>query len=90
MPYTSMKDTAHLLGVTYSALQSAVFHEKIPEPAMKVGAHRLFSDEELDSARRYLLRSGRNGKSESRSERKPREATPQIGSTESPLSMLTL
>ncbi len=54
MQLTNMKQTAELIGVTYSALQSAVFHNKIPEPKMKIGSHKLFDAEEVDVARRYF------------------------------------
>jgi hypothetical protein len=42
MTITNMKQTAELIGVTYSALQSAIFHKKIPEPKLKIGSHKLF------------------------------------------------
>jgi hypothetical protein len=54
MQLTNMKETAELIGVTYSALQAALFHKKLPEPAMKVGSHKLFNAEEVEQARRYF------------------------------------
>ena len=54
MQITNMKQTAELLGVTYSALQSAVFHGKIPEPKMKIGSHKLFDPDEVSIARQYF------------------------------------
>ncbi len=54
MQITNMKQTAELIGVTYFALQAAIFHKRIPEPAMKVGSHKLFNAEEIEQARRYF------------------------------------
>lgn len=54
MQLTNMKQTAELIGVTYSALQSAVFHNKIPEPKTKIGSHKFFDPEEVAVARRYF------------------------------------
>ena len=54
MQFTNMKQTAQLIGVTYSALQSAIFHEKIPEPKEKIGSHKLFDPEEVCIARNYF------------------------------------
>jgi len=54
MQLTNMKQTAELLGVTYSALQSAVFHSKIPEPKLKIGSHKLFDPDEIGIARNYF------------------------------------
>ena len=54
MQFTNMKQTAALIGVTYSALQSAIFHEKIPEPKEKIGSHKLFDAEEVGIARKYF------------------------------------
>jgi len=54
MQFTNMKQTAELIGVTYSALQSAIFHKKIPEPKTKIGSHKLFDPEEVEVARRYF------------------------------------
>jgi hypothetical protein len=54
MQLTNMKQTAELIGVTYSALQSAVFHKKIPEPKLKIGSHKLFDAGEVGIARQYF------------------------------------
>ena len=54
MQLTNMKQTAELIGVTYSALQSAIFHNKIPEPKTKIGSHKFFDAEEVGVARRYF------------------------------------
>jgi len=54
MQLTNMKQTAELIGVTYSALQSAVFHKKIPEPRTKIGSHKLFDSEEVGIAMKYF------------------------------------
>ena len=54
MQLTNMKQTAELIGVTYSALQSAIFHLKIPEPKTKIGSHKLFDPEEVEIARKYF------------------------------------
>jgi hypothetical protein len=54
MTITNMKQTAELIGVTYSALQSAIFHKKIPEPKLKIGSHKLFDAGEVEIARRYF------------------------------------
>jgi predicted site-specific integrase-resolvase len=54
MQITNMKQTAELIGVTYFSLQAAIFHGRIPEPAMKVGSHKLFTPEEVENARRYF------------------------------------
>ena len=54
MQLTNMKQTAELIGVTYSALQSAVFHKKVPEPKLKIGSHKLFDPDEIMVARRYF------------------------------------
>ena len=54
MQLTNMKQTAELIGVTYSALQSAIFHQKIPEPKTRIGSHKLFDSEEVVVARRYF------------------------------------
>ena len=54
MQLTNMRQTAELLGVTYSALQSAVFHKKIQEPKLKIGSHKLFDTEEVGIARQYF------------------------------------
>jgi hypothetical protein len=54
MHLTNMKQTAELIGVTYSALQSAVYHGKIPEPKNKIGSHKLFDVEEVSFARKYF------------------------------------
>ncbi len=54
MQFTNMKQTAELIGVTYSALQSAIFHKKIPEPKEKIGSHKLFDPGEVEIARRYF------------------------------------
>jgi hypothetical protein len=54
MQLTNMKQTAELIGVTYSALQSAVFHKKLPEPKIKIGSHKLFDPEEVGLARQYF------------------------------------
>lgn len=57
MPFTNMKQTAELIGVTYSALQSAIFHKKIPEPKTKIGSHKLFDPDEVEVARQYFEES---------------------------------
>jgi hypothetical protein len=54
MHFTNMKQTAELIGVTYSALQSAIFHKKVPEPKTKIGSHKLFDPEEVGIARKYF------------------------------------
>lgn len=54
MQFTNMKQTAEMIGVTYSALQSAIFHKKIPEPKTKIGSHKFFDSEEVGIARRYF------------------------------------
>jgi hypothetical protein len=54
MQLTNMKQTAALIGVTYSALQSAVFHGKIPEPKTRIGSHKLFTVDEVETARQYF------------------------------------
>jgi len=54
MQLTNMKQTAELIGVTYSALQSAVFHNKIPEPKLKIGSHKFFDPDEIGIARKYF------------------------------------
>lgn len=54
MPFTNMKQTAELIGVTYSALQSAIFHNRIPEPKTKIGSHKLFDPDEVEVARQYF------------------------------------
>jgi len=54
MQLTNMKQTAELIGVTYSALQAAVFHGKIPEPKTKIGSHKLFDTEEVQVARNHF------------------------------------
>ncbi len=54
MQLTNMKQTAELIGVTYSALQSAIFHKKLPEPKTKIGSHKLFDLEEVGIARKYF------------------------------------
>lgn len=54
MQFTNMKQTAELIGVTYSALQSAIFHKKIPEPKLKIGSHKLFDAGEVGIARQYF------------------------------------
>jgi hypothetical protein len=54
MQFTNMKQTAELIGVTYSALQSAIFHKKIPEPKTKIGSHKLFDPEEVGIAWKYF------------------------------------
>ena len=54
MYFTNMKQTAELIGVTYSALQSAIFHKKLPEPKTRIGSHKLFDPEEVGVARRYF------------------------------------
>ena len=59
MQLTNMKQTAELIGVTYSALQSAVFHGKIPEPKTKIGSHKLFDLEEVGIARNYFEQNRR-------------------------------
>ena len=43
MQLTNMKQTAELIGVTYSALQSAIFHKKVPDPETKIGSHKLLA-----------------------------------------------
>jgi hypothetical protein len=54
MHYKSMKETAEQLGVTYSALQSAVFHKKIAEPETRIGPHKVFNSDEIEAARKYF------------------------------------
>jgi len=54
MQLTNMKQTAELVGVTYSALQSAIFHNKIPEPKLKIGSHKA-SGEYLITCRAIAL-----------------------------------
>jgi hypothetical protein len=54
MTITNMKQTAELIGVTYSALQSAIFHKRIPEPKLKIGSHKLFDPSEVEIACRYF------------------------------------
>ncbi len=54
MQLTNMKQTAELIGVTYSALQSAIFHKKVPEPKLKIGSHKLFDPDEIGIARKYF------------------------------------
>ena len=54
MQFTNMKQTAELIGVTYFAVQAAIFHKRIPEPAMKVGSHKLFTAEEVEARLRSL------------------------------------
>lgn len=51
---TNMRQTAELIGVTYAALQAAIFHKKNPEPKMKVGSHKLFNTKEVEVARKYF------------------------------------
>jgi hypothetical protein len=54
MQLTNMKQTAELIGVTYSALQSAIFHRRIPEPKTKIGSHKLFDSVEVGDAKNYF------------------------------------
>ena len=54
MQFTNMKETAELIGVTYSALQSAIFHKKLPEPKAKIGSHKIFDPGEVGIARKYF------------------------------------
>ena len=54
MQLTNMNETAELIGVTYSALQSAIFHKKIPEPKTKIGSHKLFDSGEVTIAKDYF------------------------------------
>lgn len=54
MQLTNMKQTAELIGVTYSALQSAIFHQRIPEPKTKIGSHKLFDSVEVGIAKNYF------------------------------------
>ena len=54
MQFTNMRQTAELIGVTYSALQSAIFHNKISEPKLKIGSHKFFDLEEVGIARKYF------------------------------------
>ena len=54
MQITNMNQTAELIGVTYSALQSAIFHKKLPEPKLKIGSHKLFDPDEVEVARQYF------------------------------------
>lgn len=54
MQYMNMKQTAALIGVTYTALQSALFHDKLPEPKTKIGSHKLFDPGEVENARKYF------------------------------------
>ena len=54
MQITNMNQTAELIGVTYSALQSAIFHKKLPEPKLKIGSHKLFDPDEVEVARKYF------------------------------------
>ena len=54
MQLTNMKETAELIGVTYSALQSAIFHRRIPEPKTKIGSHKLFDSGEVAIAKDYF------------------------------------
>ena len=54
MQFTNMRQTAELIGVTYSALQSAIFHKKLPEPKTKIGSHKLFDLEEVGIAQKYF------------------------------------
>ena len=61
MQLTNMKQTAELIGVTYSALQSAIFHNKIPEPKLKIGSHKSFDAEEVGVARRSLRKTVSGG-----------------------------
>lgn len=57
MKLTTMRETAELLGVTYSGLQAAIWHKRIPEPVMRVGAHKLFNEDEVESARRHFAKT---------------------------------
>ena len=54
MQLTNMNQTAELIGVTYSALQSAIFHKKLPEPKLKIGSLKVFDPEEVAIARQYF------------------------------------
>jgi hypothetical protein len=54
MQFTNMRQTAELIGVTYSALQSAIFHKKLAEPKLKIGSHKLFDPDEVGIARKYF------------------------------------
>jgi len=65
MQLTNMKQTAELIGVTYSALQSAIFHKKIPEPKTKIGSHKFFDPEEVGIASKYF--EGNRNRREARS-----------------------
>lgn len=63
MKLTTMKETAEILGITYMALQSAVFHQRIEEPRTKIGNQKLFTPTEIEAAKRYFatVKSGRRG-----------------------------
>lgn len=54
MQLTNMSQTAELIGVTYSALQSAIFHKKLPEPKLQIGSLKVFDPEEVGIARQYF------------------------------------
>lgn len=54
MQITNMNQTAEMIGVTYSALQSAIFHKKLPEPKLKIGSLKVFDPEEVAIARQYF------------------------------------
>jgi len=67
MQLTNMKQTAVLIGVTYSALQSAIFHNKIPEPKTKIGSHKFFDADEVAVAHRYFEENRKRREARSRS-----------------------
>ncbi len=50
----NMKQTAEAAGVTYTAIQSALFYGRLPEPAIRVGRERGFNEAEVEAVRQHF------------------------------------
>ena len=62
MQLRTTKEAAKEAGCSYTQLQSALFNEKLKEPATRVGSHRLFSPKEIETIRKYFAERKAEGR----------------------------
>lgn len=62
MSLKNMREVADAAGVSYSALQSALFHKKLVEPKNRAGSVRIFVDTEVEIIKNYFKNRKRRKK----------------------------
>lgn len=58
----NLKQLAESLSISYSRLQSALWHHRIPEPKIRIGSVRLFDKAEAEFIRHYFSTQKRGAK----------------------------